>query len=49
MSGRVIKQWKGVTNNNIQIDNLAPGMYSLKIVVSETGEQSVEKIIVSKY
>ncbi|TMI85845.1 MAG: T9SS type A sorting domain-containing protein, partial [Bacteroidetes bacterium] len=48
MSGRVLKQWKGITNNNIQLDNLTPGMYSLKIVVPETGEQSVEKIIVSK-
>ena len=48
MSGRILKQWKGITNNNIQIDNLTPGMYSLKIVVTETGEQSVQKIIVSK-
>ncbi len=49
MSGRILKQWKGITNNNIQIDNLKPGMYSLKIVVPETGEQSVHKIIVSKH
>jgi hypothetical protein len=48
MAGRILKQWKGITNNNIQIDNLKPGMYSLKIVVPETGEQSVQKIIVSK-
>jgi hypothetical protein len=48
MSGRILKQWKGVTNNNIQIDNLTPGMYSLKITVPETGEQSVQKIIVSQ-
>ena len=48
MSGRILKLWKGVTNNNIQIDNLTPGMYSLRIVVAETGEQSVQKIIVSK-
>lgn len=48
MAGRILKQWKGVTNNNIQLENLTPGMYSLKIVVPETGEQSVEKIIVSK-
>jgi hypothetical protein len=48
MAGRILKQWKGVTNNNIQIDNLTPGMYSLRIVVPETGEQSVQKIIVSR-
>ena len=48
MAGRILKQWKGITNNNIQIDNLTPGMYSLRIVVPETGDQSVQKIIVSK-
>ena len=48
MSGRIVKQWKGVTNNNIQLENLKPGMYSLMIMVPETGDQSVEKIIVSK-
>ncbi|HEX7906180.1 MAG TPA: T9SS type A sorting domain-containing protein [Chitinophagaceae bacterium] len=47
MSGRVIKQWRNAINN-IQIDNLTPGMYSLRIMVPETGEQSVEKIVVTK-
>lgn len=46
-SGRIVKQWKGITSNNIQIDNLVPGMYSLRIVIRETGEQSAEKIIVN--
>ncbi len=48
MSGRVIRQWKGVTNNNIQIDNLNPGVFSLRIVIPATGEQAVEKIVVNK-
>ena len=47
MSGRLIKQWKDFTNNNIQIENLVPGMYSLRAIVLETGEQSVQKIIVN--
>jgi hypothetical protein len=47
-SGRVIKQWKGVTNNNLAIDNLTPGFYSLRVVIRETGEQSIEKIVVNK-
>ena len=47
-SGRVIKQWNGVTNNNLTIDNLTPGFYSLRVVIRETGEQSIEKIIVNK-
>ncbi len=48
MSGRIIKQWKGVTNNNLQIDNLVPGVFSVRISIPETGEQVVEKIVVSK-
>jgi hypothetical protein len=48
MSGRVIKQMRAVTNNNITIDNLTPGIYSLRIYVPATGEQAVEKIVVNK-
>ena len=48
MSGRIVKQFRGVTNNNITIDNLTPGMYSLRVFVPATGEQVVEKIIVNK-
>ena len=48
MNGRVMKQWKGVTNNNIQIDNLMAGFYTIRIVDTDTGEQTVEKIVVKK-
>jgi hypothetical protein len=48
MSGRLIKQWTGITNNNLQIDNITPGYYSLRVVIRETGEQSIEKIVVNK-
>ena len=48
MTGRALKQWKGINNNNIQIENLQPGVYSLRIVVPETGALSVEKIVVNK-
>jgi hypothetical protein len=48
LSGRVIRQWKGVTNNTLQVENLGAGIYSLRILVRETGEQSIEKIIVNK-
>ncbi|HKO81717.1 MAG TPA: T9SS type A sorting domain-containing protein [Chitinophagaceae bacterium] len=46
MTGRLVKQWKAV-RNNIQINNLTPGIYHLRIVNSETGNQSIEKIVVS--
>ncbi len=48
MSGRVIRQIQGITNNNITIENLTPGMYSLRVVVPATGEQTVAKFVVSK-
>jgi hypothetical protein len=48
MSGRIVKQLRGVTNNNVTIENLNPGIYSLRVVVSATGEQSVEKVVVNK-
>jgi hypothetical protein len=47
MSGRMIKQIKAVTNNNIQFDNLTPGVYSLRVINRETGDQVVEKIVVN--
>lgn len=48
MSGRVVKQMKNVSNNNIVIDNLLSGMYTLRVYVPATGEQAVEKIVVNK-
>lgn len=48
MNGRMIKQWKAVPGNTIQINNLVQGMYSLRIFIRESGEQSVEKIVVNK-
>jgi hypothetical protein len=46
MSGRVIKQWKGLTNNNLQVENLTAGLYHLRVILRETGEQGIEKIVV---
>ncbi len=48
MSGRVVRQMKGIINNNVTIDNLQPGMYTLRITAIETGEQAVEKVVVNK-
>lgn len=48
ISGRTIKQWKSVTTNNIIIDNLTAGFYTVRIVNNETGEQTVEKFVVNK-
>lgn len=48
LHGRTVKQWRGTTNNNIQIENLNAGFYSILIVNRETGEQVVEKVFVQK-
>ena len=48
MSGRIVNQWRNQTSNNIQIDNLVPGFYNLRIVDQTTKEQSIEKIIIRK-
>jgi hypothetical protein len=48
INGRLVKQWKNITNNNLQIENLTPGFYNLKVIVRETGEQTIEKIVVNK-
>jgi hypothetical protein len=48
MSGRLIRQWSGITNNNVEINNITSGYYSLRVINRETGEQLVEKMVVSK-
>ena len=48
LNGRMIRQWKGLTGNTFQITNLDQGMYSLRIIDKSTGEQVVEKIVVSR-
>lgn len=48
MSGRILKQWKGYTNNSLLVDNLGSGMYTIRIVNKETGEQVAEKLIVNR-
>lgn len=46
MNGRTIKEWKGIITNTLRIENLGKGMYSFRILMQETGIQTVEKIII---
>jgi len=48
MSGRIVKQMKNISVNSIQIDNLVPGIYIVRVFNIETGDQNVEKIVVNK-
>ena len=44
----IAKQKENAANNNIQIENLNAGFYSIRILNAETGEQAVEKVVVKK-
>ena len=46
MNGRMIKQWRNLSGNTLQIENLVTGFYTLRIINTETNEQIVEKIVV---
>ncbi len=46
MHGRMLKQWNAYGDNSLQITDLTPGIYQLRIVDRETGTQTVEKIMV---
>jgi hypothetical protein len=48
MNGKMVKQWNGVTANNLQFDITTPGFYNLRVINRETGEQTIEKIVVNK-
>ena len=49
MNGRIVKQWNGIATNTIRIENLITGIYTLRVVMKETGNHTMEKIVVSKY
>lgn len=46
MGGRIVKQWKSITNNNLSIENLKTGIYTVRILDIETGKQDIEKFVV---
>ncbi|MBN8687633.1 MAG: T9SS type A sorting domain-containing protein [Chitinophagales bacterium] len=48
MSGRIIRRMTAVTNNSVQFDNLSTGIYSLRVVAVETGEQTISKVVVNR-
>ena len=47
MSGKVVKQWTNINTGSMKLDNLMPGIYSIRIFNKSTGEQIVEKLIVN--
>lgn len=47
-AGRVVHQWKSVSRDHMQISNLVSGMFILKVVIPESGESFLQKIIVKR-
>ena len=45
-SGKVVQRWNGINVRNLQISNLKPGIYMLRINFRESGEQITERIVV---
>ncbi len=47
MAGRTVKQWNAYNNNSLQVNNLVPGMYTLRSFDRETATQQVQKIVIN--
>lgn len=45
-SGKSIRRWTGYQQQQMQIYNLAPGLYILRVHVKNTGEQLVRRMII---
>ena len=47
-SGRVISQVNNIIDSNYRMNLPQPGIYSIKMMYPETGEQSIQRIVVQK-
>ena len=45
-TGKSIQRWSGISVRNLQLNNMQPGIYMLRINFRESGETIVERIIV---
>lgn len=45
-TGRTVNQYMNVSTSNTRINNLKKGLYTLKIVNTETGEQTAQRVVV---
>jgi hypothetical protein len=49
ITGKYVKQFNNTTESSVRVDNLLPGIYSVRIINVETGEQGMEKFVINKY
>ncbi len=46
LSGKVVRQVNNTTDNNLKVDNLQSGLYTVRIITVESGQQAVQKFVV---
>ncbi|MBI5858509.1 MAG: T9SS type A sorting domain-containing protein [Sphingobacteriales bacterium] len=49
MSARTVRHIKGIKSTNITIENLAAGIFTLRVIAPSTGEQLTERVVVFRY
>lgn len=49
MFGRLIKQWRSISDNTLNINNLESGLYILKVITAKSGDQYSTTIMVKDY
>ncbi|HET9055221.1 MAG TPA: T9SS type A sorting domain-containing protein [Chitinophagaceae bacterium] len=46
ISGKEVKRWNATSLKNIQLTNLKPGIYTIRVNVKETGDVLVNKLVI---
>jgi hypothetical protein len=46
MAGRMVQKFTNITDSNYKLNIRKSGMYNIKITYPETGEQSVQRIVI---
>ncbi|RYZ82341.1 MAG: T9SS type A sorting domain-containing protein, partial [Proteobacteria bacterium] len=47
MNGRVVKQWRNVSTQVLQLNDLTPGVYTVRVIDQRSGSQDTERLVVS--
>jgi hypothetical protein len=48
MTGRLVQQFSNINDSNFKLNIRKSGMYNIKMMYPETGEQSVQKIVIER-
>jgi hypothetical protein len=48
MSGSIVRQWRSINNHDMQINNLYPGDYVLRVIDQQSGTVSTKKVVVTQ-